>query len=201
MNRCTLLGIAGGSGSGKSTLVAALADALAPATVARISFDAYYLDRTEPDPGATVNFDHPDALEAELLAKHLRALKSGHAVEVPTYDFSTHRRRTESAQVAPADFVLVDGILLLAFPALIELFDGTVFVDLPEGDRLARRKTRDVRERGRTPESVDRQFATTVRPMHERFVEPSKRLADHLVSGCADLPVLACELAAWARLR
>jgi uridine kinase len=157
------------------------------------------LDRTEVDPGSSVNFDHPDALEAGLLADHLQALRAGEAVEIPTYDFSTHRRKPETVRVEPADFVLADGILLFAFPALRALFDGTVFVDLPEAERLARRKERDVKERGRSIESVDRQFEHTVRPMHERFVEPSKAGVDRLVSGTSDLPQMARELALWAR--
>jgi uridine kinase len=197
--RPLFLGLAGGSGSGKSALASALVHALAPASVVTLSFDAYYHDRLEAGPSGRENFDHPDALEATLLGEHLEALARGRTVEVPSYDFSTHRRRPETRRVAPADYVLVDGILLLAFPELRESFDGRVFVEASEMVRFARRLARDQRERGRTRASVEAQFAATVRPMHDCHVEPSRAFAHRIANGEGDLRQEAAELARWAR--
>jgi len=193
-----LLGIAGGSASGKTTLVRRLVERVTSTTVACVSFDAYYRDRIAPGPDGAVNFDHPDALEAELLAAHLRALKAGRPVQIPTYDFATHRRRPATERIGPAGLVVVDGILLFAYPEIVALLDGRIFVSASESVRLARRLARDIRERGRTEACVRAQFAQTVGPMHDRFVEPSRVHADRLVDGEGSFDALATELLLWA---
>lgn len=183
------VGIAGGTGAGKSALAAALAQALGAERVLRIPQDAYYRDRGEPsaEARAALNFDHPDALEIELLVAHLVELRAGRAVDVPVYDFTRHRRARDTWRAEPRALVVVDGILALADAALRACFDLRVFVDAPEDVRLRRRVARDVAERGRSAESVRAQFAATVRPMHAQFVEPSRAHADLVVANAAEL--------------
>jgi len=175
-----LVGIGGGSGSGKTTVVQELVRSLGTATVSVIQHDAYYRDLSHApfDERARTNFDHPDSLETELLARHLSELLGGRAVEVPTYDFAKHTRRAERRRVTPTPVIVIDGILVLADPALRALLDLSVFVHAAERDRLARRIARDTALRGRSPESVVEQFHATVRPMHDLFVEPSRAHAD-----------------------
>jgi len=182
------VGIAGGTGAGKSALAAALEQAFDASRVLRIPQDAYYRDRGDlaPDARARQNFDHPDALETELLVAHLRALRAGRAVHVPVYDFAAHRRAPDSFSAEPRALVVVDGILALADAELRACFDLRVFVDAPEELRLERRLARDVLERGRSAESVRAQFAATVRPMHVRFVEPSRAHADLVIANASD---------------
>ena len=179
----TIIGVAGGTGSGKTTVARRLREAAGERPVAFLMQDSYYrpLPSHEPAFIEAYNFDHPDALEFELLAEHLGALRRGEAVEVPVYDFATHTRRPETERVEPGPVVLVEGILLFAVPALREAFDLRVFVDTDADVRLLRRLRRDVAERGRTPEDVLRQWEQTVRPMHLEFVEPSRRRADVIV--------------------
>lgn len=180
--RPTIIGVAGGSGSGKTTVVREIVRALGPSNVAVIHHDSYYRDRPQTvAPDGSVNFDHPDALESELLARHLEQLLQGRPVEIPTYDFQTHHRRPATEHVAPAPAIIVDGLLIFAEPALRELMDIKVFVDADADQRLMRRLQRDIRERGRDLESVLDQYRTTVRPMHLEFVEPSKRWADIII--------------------
>lgn len=152
-----------------------------PASV--IHHDAYYRDLAHlpPEERVRVNFDHPDALETELLVEHLEALRSGEAVDVPTYDFSTHTRARATERVEPAPVVVVDGILVLADARLRALMHLKVYVDTAADVRLLRRLRRDTVERGRTPQSVLEQYEASVRPMHLEFVEPSKRHADLVV--------------------
>ncbi len=178
-----LIGVAGGSGSGKTTVSQAILDRVGPDRIAYLQHDSYYRDRSHlpPEERANVNFDHPDALESELLALHLASLKAGQAVEVPIYDFTTHTRKAETERVPPRKVVLVEGILIFAESALRELMDIKVFVDTDADLRFIRRLQRDLTERGRTVESVIRQYTETVRPMHLEFVEPSKRYADVIV--------------------
>lgn len=179
------IGVAGGSGSGKSTVVRRIVEGLAVPRVAVIHHDAYYRDLADLpfEDRAKINYDHPDSLETELLVSHLEELKAGRPVEVPVYDFSQHERREETRTVRPASVLIVDGILILALPALRSLMDIKVFVDTDSDVRLMRRLRRDIEERGRAVESVLRQYALTVRPMHVEFVEPSKRWADLIVPG------------------
>ncbi|HTO69401.1 MAG TPA: uridine kinase [Myxococcota bacterium] len=170
------VGLAGGTGAGKTSLADALARAVGAERVLRIAHDAYYRDheRLSSDALAALNFDHPDALETELLVAHLGELRAGRAVEVPVYDFSRHRRAAQTLHAEPRPLVLVDGILVLADPSLRACFDLAVFVDAPEPLRRERRIARDVAERGRSRASVRAQLETTVAPMHAAFVAPSR---------------------------
>ena len=180
--RPTIIGVAGGSGSGKTTVVREIVRALGPANVAVIHHDSYYRDGPETHaPDGSINFDHPDSLESDLLARHMQALLDGQPVEVPTYDFRTHRRLAETGRIEPAPAIIVDGLLIFAEPALRELMDIKVFVDADADQRLMRRLQRDIKERGRDLDSVLEQYRTTVRPMHLEFVEPSKRWADVII--------------------
>lgn len=196
MTRAFVLGVAGGSGSGKSFLADRVAATLGADVAMRLEHDAYYRDLPGLDPAAraVVNFDHPDALDNERLGTDLDALRAGRAIAQLRYDFATHTRRECVRTVGPLPVVVIDGILLLSVPALRARLDFAVFVDTPEAVRLQRRLDRDVRERGRTPESVHAQCAATVRPMHEQFVAPSAQAADLVVSGCDDVDVLTARV-------
>jgi uridine kinase len=184
-----VVGIAGGTGSGKTTVAKTIAGALASAPaavaggVAMIEFDAYYRDRPDLsfDERALLNFDHPDSLEIELLVDHLGALRAGAAVDVPVYDFKTHRRLPESRHVRPAKVVIVEGILVFVDARVRERLDMKIFVDTDADLRVFRRIRRDMEQRGRAFESIREQYYTTVRPMHLQFVEPSKRWADLII--------------------
>lgn len=178
-----IVGVAGGSGSGKTTVVARVKEMLGEARVAVIEHDRYYRHRHElaPDARAALNYDHPDALETRLLVDHLVALKSGRPVHVPVYDFTRHLRLAATDLVLPRPIVVVEGILVLADAALRALCDVKIFVDTSEDERFRRRVDRDTNERGRSAASVAEQFRTTVQPMHEAFVEPSRTCADIIV--------------------
>ncbi len=182
--RSTIIGVAGGTGAGKTTLVRALVTELGADEVLVIQHDSYYADQSHLAPAerAKLNYDHPDALETELLGSHLRALAGGLPVEIPAYDFASHERLPGRRRENPRDVILVDGILCLADAALRELMDLRVFVEAPDDIRLIRRLRRDLEERGRTPASVMDQYMESVRRMHLEFVEPSKRHADMIVS-------------------
>lgn len=179
--RPLVIGIAGGSGSGKTTVAEALVDAMDG--VAYIRHDDYYRHRPDLtfEERTRVNYDHPDAFETELLVEHLTMLRAGTAVRRPVYDFTTHLRAAEVVELQPAPVVVVEGILVLAENRLRRLLDLKVFIDTDPDVRLARRIQRDIRERGRTVESVLEQYFQTVRPMHLQFVEPSKRFADIII--------------------
>ena len=191
----TLVGVAGGSGSGKTTIAQALVERVekvAPGRVGHIAQDAYYFDmpgRDESEVRAH-NFDHPNAVELSLLAEHLAELKAGRAVDVPVYDFATHTRSAEVQRIEPLPVIIVEGILLFVQPELRDVFDLRVFIDTDADIRLARRVRRDVAERGRTWDDVLRQWEETVKPMHERFVEPSRRCAHLIVPEGSNLPAL-----------
>lgn len=178
-----LIGIAGGTGSGKTTVANAIVTRVGEERIAILSHDAYYRDFVDlpKDILDRQNFDHPDSLESELLVRHLKALKQGMVVETPIYDFKIHRRAAETRRVEPRKVILVDGILIYAEPELRKLFDVKIYVDTDADIRLIRRLKRDIAERGRTVESVVKQYESTVRPMHMEFVEPSKRYADLIV--------------------
>lgn len=175
-----LVAVSGGSCSGKSTLAATVLRRLGPGHASLLQFDSYYRDQSHlsTDERADVNYDHPDALDVELFATHLDQLASGAPIACPIYDFATHTRLPETRRVEPAPVVVVDGILLLADDRLISRFDMRIFRECPEDVRLDRRIERDVLQRGRTEASVRRQFAATVKPMHDRFVAPSAVHAD-----------------------
>jgi uridine kinase len=178
-----LIGIAGGTGSGKTTVARRIFDSLRLDAAVFIDHDAYYRDlgHLPLEARASVNFDHPDSLDNDLLVEHLRALLGGRPVEKPVYDFSRHTRAADTVRVDPRDVILVDGILLFAEPRLRELFDLRIFVDTDADVRFIRRLRRDLDERGRSLDSVIEQYLTTVRPMHFEFVEPTKRYADVII--------------------
>lgn len=177
------VGIAGGTGSGKTTLATRLSGVLGPVNVTVIPHDYYYRNHPELvlEQRSRLNYDEPEAFETNLLVTHLMALAEGKTIEAPTYDFSVHARSARKVVLVPKPVIIVEGILVLAIPELRDQFDLKVFVDTPADVRLARRITRDVAERGRTVDSVCTQYLTTVRPMHERHVEPSKHFADIIV--------------------
>ena len=185
MSETYIIGVAGGSGSGKTFFAETLAKKLG----AELSFvlyqDSYYIDQSDKfdHDGGAVNFDHPDSLDFDLLAEHLKSLKDGVDIEVPIYNFAGHTRSTETIHKSPKKIVLVDGILILGQPKVREFLDQSIFVHTPEDIRYQRRLARDVQERGRTPEGVKAQFDSQVKPMHDKFVEPSKKFADVVSSG------------------
>ncbi len=178
-----VIGIAGGSGSGKTTVAQSILQRVGPERIAFLQHDAYYKDLSGLPPAqrAEVNFDHPNSLETDLLIQHIEQLKNGEPVQVPIYDFATHSRTGRTFTVAPRPVILVEGILIFVEPALRELFDIKIFVDTDSDLRFIRRLQRDLAERGRTTESVIKQYLATVRPMHLEFVEPSKRYADIII--------------------
>lgn len=178
-----VIGIAGGSGSGKTTVAQAILQRVGPDQIAFLQHDSYYKDLSGLPPAqrAEVNFDHPHSLETNLLIHDISALRDGKPVEVPIYDFATHSRTSRTFTVAPRRVILVEGILIFAEAALREIFDVKIFVDTDSDIRFIRRLQRDISERGRTTDSVIRQYQATVRPMHLEFVEPSKRYADIII--------------------
>ena len=178
-----ILGVAGGSGSGKTTVARHILNTLGEDRLAFLPQDMYYrhIEWQDVEHQQAHNFDHPDAVDTELLVEHLAELKAGRGVERPVYDFVHHRRADHTEFVATRPVVLVEGILLLAEPAIRELLDFKIFVDTDADVRLIRRIRRDIRERGRDLDDVLRQYLETVQPMHLEFVEPSKRWADIIV--------------------
>jgi len=178
-----IIGICGGTGSGKTTVANRILESVSNDEVVFLQQDSYYrnLDQLPLDYRNVVNFDHPDAIDNDLLIEHLRALKRGEAVELPLYDFKTHSRREETLHVEPQPIIIIEGILIFAEPRLLDEMDIKVYVDTPDDIRFIRRLRRDVAERGRTVESVIEQYLATVRPMHAQFVEPSKRNADVII--------------------
>jgi uridine kinase len=178
-----IVGIAGGTGSGKTTIAQAVGGALPAGSVAMIEHDWYYKDRSDLtfDERTQLNYDHPDALETQLLVEHLRALKQKQAVAVPQYDFKAHARCQESLLLQPTPVIIVEGILTFVDPALRASLDIKIFVDTDSDIRAFRRIRRDLEQRGRSFQSVREQYYRTVRPMHLEFVEPSKRWADIIV--------------------
>jgi uridine kinase len=178
-----VIGIAGGSGSGKTTVAVQILNRVGADQIAFLQHDSYYKDLggLPPTQHANINFDHPNSLDTDLLIEHITRLRAGQPVEVPIYDFSTDRRTGKTFQVLPRHVVLVEGILIFVDAALRELFDVKIFVDTDSDIRFIRRLERDITERGRTTESVIKQYKATVRPMHLEFVEPSKRYADVII--------------------
>ena len=178
-----IVGVAGGSGSGKTTVVRRIVESLGPDDVTVLDHDRYYRDRNDLrlEERAALNYDHPDALETDLMVHHVRELKAGRSVEVPRYDFARHARLPETEPFVPRRAVIVEGILVFTAPELRQLMDIKVFVDTDSDTRFIRRLVRDVADRGRTMESVIDQYQSTVKPMHLEFVEPSKRYADVII--------------------
>ena len=178
-----VIGIAGGSGSGKTTVAQEILQRVGRERIAFLQHDSYYKDLSglPPTQRAQLNFDHPNSLETELLIQHVASLREGKAVEVPIYNFSTDSRTGQTFTVQPRRVILVEGILIFTEAALREMFDVKIFVDTDPDLRFIRRLERDLAERGRTTESVIKQYQSTVRPMHLEFVEPSKRYADVII--------------------
>jgi len=183
MKTPVIIGIAGGTGSGKTTVARAIYDRVGRDRIEWISHDSYYrnFDALSAEERGKINFDHPDSLESELLTRHLDVLMKGSSVDVPVYDFATHSRKTDTQRVEPRKVIIVEGILVLAEPELRKRIDIKLFVDTPADIRFVRRLVRDIESRGRSLKSVVDQYMNTVRPMHEEFVEPSKRYADLII--------------------
>jgi uridine kinase len=175
-----IIGIAGGTGSGKTTVARNIARALPDASVAFLDMDGYYRNfaHLPLDERRKINWDHPEAFDLDLFASHLEQLARGDPIEKPVYDFATHVRSQRTERITPADVVVVDGILLFVDQRIRALFDVKVFVDADPDIRLVRRIQRDMSERDRPLEEILQQYLTTVRPMHQQFVEPGKRYAD-----------------------
>ena len=184
MNSVYVIGIAGGSGSGKSTFAARLREQF-PDSVALISCDNYYRahDDIPLEERRLLNYDAPEALEFDLMVSHLRALKRGEAVDCPVYDFALHNRSDKILRIDPKPVIIVDGILILSDPALRETFDLRIYVETDADERILRRARRDMEVRGRKIDDIMAQYLTTVKPMHEQYVEPSKKHADLILNG------------------
>ena len=186
-----ICGIAGGANAGKTTIVNALKESFTAEekSLAILPLDSYNRDHSDLslEDRAKINFDHPDAFEHDLYLKHLSLLKQGEPVDIPVYDFATHSRTTEVERIEPAELIIGEGHLLFVIPEVVREFDIRIFISAPEELRLKRRLERDVRERGRTPESIRTQFATTVSPMHDKYIEPSSSSADLILEGTAPI--------------
>lgn len=177
------IGVAGGTGSGKTTVSNQILERVGAENIAYLPHDAYYRDLTEysEEMRNRVNFDHPDSLDTPLLIQHIKDLRQRKSVEIPRYDFATHKRTAETDTVEPQPIILVEGILIFSDRDLRDLFDIKIYVDTDADIRFIRRLRRDISERGRTANSVIEQYLSTVRPMHLKFVEPSKRYADVII--------------------
>ena len=184
MNSVYVIGIAGGSGSGKSTFAARLREQF-PDSVALISCDNYYRAHHDIPLEARrlLNYDAPESLEFDLMVTHLQALKRGEAVDCPVYDFTLHNRSDKVLHIDPKPVILVDGILILSDPALRETFDLRIYVETDADERILRRARRDMEVRGRKIDDIMTQYLTTVKPIHEQYVEPSKNHADLILNG------------------
>ncbi|OIV43888.1 uridine kinase [Flavobacterium johnsoniae] len=178
-----IIGIAGGTGSGKTTVVHQIMNELPDTEVGVISQDSYYKETTNLsfDERALINFDHPRAIDFELLEKHLRALKAGETIDQPVYSFIQHNRTDDTVSTHPRKVMIVEGILILTNPELRELFDIKIYVHADSDERLIRRLKRDISERGRDIDEVLNRYQTTLKPMHEQFIEPSKAFADIII--------------------
>jgi uridine kinase len=181
--RPLIIGVAGGTGSGKSTIARNITVALPVGAMSIIDHDSYYRDHSDLpfEERSQLNYDHPDALETELLVEHIRTLRGGQAIEVPVYDFKTHTRLQETRRVEPTPVIFVEGILVFVEASLRALLDVKIFVDTDPDIRVFRRIRRDLEQRGRSFQSIRDQYYRTVRPMHLQFVEPSKRWADLII--------------------
>jgi uridine kinase len=186
-----VIGVAGGSGSGKTTVVRRIVDSLGDIAVTVLEHDRYYRDRLDLrfEERTALNYDHPDSLETDLLVRHVRELRTGHAISAPQYDFARYVRRPVSETVPPHRVIIVEGILIFTDADLRRLMDVKVFVDTDDDTRFIRRLQRDLSERGRTVQSVIDQYFATVKPMHLEFVEPSKRYADIILPQGGHNPV------------
>ncbi|MCH5345764.1 MAG: uridine kinase [Muribaculaceae bacterium] len=178
-----IIGIAGGTGSGKTTVVNKIINALPPGEVAVLPQDSYYKDSSHipPEERSKINFDEPAAIEWTLLEQHIRDLREGHTIQMPTYSYLTCTRQEKTIPVEPRDVVIVEGILVLSQPSMRDVMDVKVFVDADPDDRLIRVISRDCVERGRTPMMVINRYQEVLKPMHQMYIEPAKRFADLIV--------------------
>lgn len=179
-----IIGITGGSGSGKTYFARALQETLGADHCSLIYQDSYYIDQSEKFDfdGGAVNFDHPNSIDFKLIALHLIDLRNEKSIEVPSYDFKTHKRLPHSTKLNPNHYIIVDGILILSRSEVRVLFDESVFIDTSESLRYQRRLKRDVEERGRSEAGVKNQFFKQVKPMHDQFVEPVKAFASFIIN-------------------
>jgi len=179
----TIIGIAGGTGSGKTTVVRRIAKALPPHCAAVIPLDSYYNDTSDltPEERRAINFDHPDAFDWKLLTEHIHKLKSGEAIEQPTYSYIESNRQKETVHVEPKPVIIIEGIMTLHYKKLRDMMDLKIFVDTDSDVRLIRNIRRDVVERGRTVDMVLDRYEKVLKPMHEQFIEPTKKFADLIV--------------------
>ena len=190
MKDIIIIGIAGGSGSGKTTLAKNIANHFGD-RISVLRHDDYYKDRSDLpfEERTKINYDHPDAFDTDLLIKHLDELKAGHAINCPTYDYTQHNRSSVTNRIEPRPVILIEGILILADAEVTKRLDMKIYVDTDADVRIIRRIVRDTKKRGRTLDSVINQYLDTVKPMHEAFVEPSKRLADIIIPEGGKNPV------------
>jgi uridine kinase len=179
----TIIGIAGGTGSGKTTVVKRIAKALPPHCAAVVPLDSYYNDTTglTPEERAAINFDHPDAFDWKLLTEHIKRLKNGEAIEQPTYSYIESNRQKETVRVEPKPVIIIEGIMALHYKKLRDMMDLKIFVDTDDDVRLIRNIRRDVVERGRTVDMVLNRYEKVLKPMHEQFIEPTKKFADLII--------------------
>jgi uridine kinase len=179
----TIIGIAGGTGSGKTTVVRKIAESLPPHYVAVVPLDSYYNDTTHmtDEERSAINFDHPDAFDWKLLIEHVKQLKAGNAVEQPTYSYIESNRQKETVHVEPKPVIIIEGIMTLLNKKLRDMMDLKIFVDTDSDERLIRNIQRDVVERGRTVEMVIDRYLKVLKPMHEQFIEPTKKYADLII--------------------
>ena len=182
MNEIIVIGIAGGTGSGKSTMIRKIKEHFHD-EISILSHDFYYKQHNDKsfEERKLINYDHPNAFDTDIMIEHIKELKAGNAIERPVYDFTIHNRVDETVTVYPAKVIVVEGILIFENKELRDLFDIKVFIDTDADVRIIRRIIRDYEERGRTLENIVNQYLTTVKPMHEEFVEPSKKYADVII--------------------
>ena len=198
MSPVYIIAIAGGSGSGKSTFAGRLLNQF-PESVSLVSCDNYYKaqDHLPLEERRLLNYDAPESLEFDLMAKHLRALKEGEAVDCPVYDYALHTRSNKVERIEPHPVIIVDGILILSDPALRKLFDLMIYVEADADERILRRARRDMETRGRQIDDIMQQYLSTVKPMHETYVEPSKKHADLILNGGLNpvaLELVSCKI-------
>ncbi len=187
-----VIGVAGGSGSGKSTVTREVLASVGASNAAVLMQDDYYLHQSEPsyDVRCKVNYDHPDAFDWPLLMQHVAALRNGHAIDMPQYDFTVHNRSSKTVTIKPASIIVIEGLFALFDPALRKMMSLKVFVDTAPDVRFIRRLQRDMAERGRSAQSVIEQYLQTVRPMHKQFIEPTKRNAHVILPHGANGPAV-----------